>query len=507
MTGIAINTNVGALSAKAAVGSVNTAMETAMERLSSGKRINAAKDDAAGTAISTRLSAEISSTNMAIRNALDAQSLIDSAEGAQAEMTSILIRMRELSIQSANDTNSNEDRLNLNLEVSQLIAELDRIATVTTWAGIPLLDGSFVSRSFQIGAGADQAVQVTQASMKPGDIGEHQIDSVSFILPAATSGSGLTAALTDADDKFSVLGKGGAADATFSDGASAAAVAAAINSDTPTTGVKASAHTAIRISLSADPSSTTSFTLQGGGSAVTITTTVTDNADLTSLMTTINAFSGTSGVTAEFDGTDKSKLILREADGDNISITDFLAPSANAVVEKQTNFSGTSFTTGTTLDGTGTGTPNDSTVAVGVFRMSSTEAFTVSGNTPDSGDSGYWGSSATTAASTLSKVSNISITTQAGAAASLGVIDTALTAVNTSRAKLGAVSNRLEMTVTNLTNIVTNLSEGRGRIEDADFAAESTELAKTQILQQASMAMLSQANASKQSVMGLLQGR
>ncbi|MFM1862206.1 MAG: flagellin FliC, partial [Pseudomonadota bacterium] len=204
MTGIAINTNVGALSAKAAVGSVNTAMETAMERLSSGKRINAAKDDAAGTSIASRLSAEIASTNIAIRNALDAQSLIDSAEGAQSEMTNILIRMRELSIQSSNDTNSNEDRLNLNLEVSQLIAELDRIATVTTWAGIPLLDGSFVSRSFQIGAGADQAVTVTQASMKPGDIGQHVFDTTAV---AAAADDVITNTVTDT--AISVLGKGG----------------------------------------------------------------------------------------------------------------------------------------------------------------------------------------------------------------------------------------------------------------------------------------------------------
>jgi len=506
MTGIAINTNVGALSAKAAVGSVNTAMETAMERLSSGKRINAAKDDAAGTSIATRLGSEIASTNMAIRNALDAQSLIDSAEGAQAEMTNILIRMRELSIQSANDTNSNEDRLNLNLEVSQLIAELDRIATVTTWAGIPLLDGSFVSRSFQIGAGADQAVQVTQASMKPADIGEHQIDSTAYAAVAAAAATNTT---TDTD--LRILGKGGSAVAAFDAKASAATVAAAINAGTPTTGVSATAHTAVRVTLGGDPTSTTSFTLQGGGSAVTINTTVSDNADLTSLMTTINAFSGTSGVTAEFDGTNKSALVLREANGDNITIADFTATTGStavtALVQKQSNFSGTSFVgTGdgiTLTSNTTAATALDSTVITGVFRMSSTEAFTVSDATATTG---YFGAN-TAAASTLSKVSNISITTQAGAAASLGVIDTALTAVNTSRAKLGAVSNRLEMTVTNLTNIVTNLSEGRGRIEDADFAAESTELAKTQILQQASMAMLSQANASKQSVMGLLQGR
>jgi flagellin len=275
----------------------------------------------------------------------------------------------------------------------------------------------------------------------------------------------------------------------------------------------AKAHTALRFSLSGDPTSQTSFTLQGGGSAVTITTTVTDNADLTSLMTTINAFAGTSGVTAEFDGTDKSKLIFREADGDNITISNFSATTASgatavtAALEKQSNFSGTAWTSGVTLTSNAGAVTNavDSTVVTGVVRMSSTEAFSVSGFGTDAA-LGYNGTS-DTAASTLSKVSNISITTQAGAAASLGVIDTALTSVNSSRAKLGAVSNRLEMTVTNLTNIVTNLAAGRGRIEDADFAAESTELARTQILQQASMAMLSQANASKQSVMSLLQGR
>jgi len=341
--------------------------------------------------------------------------------------------------------------------------------------------------------------------MKPADIGEHVFDTTSY----ASTATATTATNLVDDTGATVLGKGGSAEATYLAGSSAAQVAAAVNADTPTTGVKAIAHTAVRFTLSGDPTTTTSFTLTGGGSAVTINTTVTDNADLTSLMTTINAFAGTSGVTAEFDGTDKSKLIFREANGDNIKIENFTAAAGStaltATIEKQSNFAGSAWATGVTLTSAG----NNSTVVTGVVRFSSTEAFTVAGLEDDSGTAkvGYNNNVTTTAASALSKVSNISISTQAGAAASLGVIDTALTAVNSSRAKLGAVSNRLEMTVTNLTNIVTNLSEGRGRIEDADFAAESTELAKTQILQQASMAMLSQANASKQSVMGLLQGR
>ncbi|MGA1209396.1 MAG: flagellin FliC, partial [Gemmobacter sp.] len=164
MTGIAINTNVGALSAKAAVGSVNTAMETAMERLSSGKRINAAKDDAAGTSIATRLSAEIASTNQAIRNALDAQALIDSAEGAHGELTGIIIRMRELAVQSVNDTNNIQDRQNLQLEVTALKEEIDRIAAVTTWAGKRLMygsqdDGGATPKTFTFQVGASQNPQ------------------------------------------------------------------------------------------------------------------------------------------------------------------------------------------------------------------------------------------------------------------------------------------------------------------------------------------------------------
>jgi flagellin len=247
-----------------------------------------------------------------------------------------------------------------------------------------------------------------------------------------------------------------------------------------------------------------------------ISASVTDNADLSALVTAINTYSGTTGVTAEFDGSDKSKLILREADGDNITINNFTstnnsaATALTATIEKQSNFGGTAFTTGATLTsdittaGVQATTATDSTVVTGVVRMSSTASFTVSGDTT-SATTGYNGGSAT-AASALSKVSDISLTSQIGATSAIGVLDTALGMVSESRAALGAVSNRLDATISNLTNISTNLEAGRSSIQDADFAAESTSLAKAQILQQASTAMLAQANASKQGVLQLLQG-
>jgi len=280
---LTVATNTGALMAQAAASSVNKEMEVSMERLSTGKRINGASDDAAGVAIASRLSSEVRGTNQAIRNAMDAQSMIDTAEGAHNEIENILQRMRELAVQAANDTNDTNDRNALKTEFDELVVEIDRIADVTTWAGQNLLTGSggttsSGSFSFQIGSGTTSANQlsITIASL-------------------ATSGSTLS-----------------------------------VNS-----------------------------------------------------LTLASMTSATSAITA---------------------------------------------------------------------------------------------------------------------------IDSAITALNSQRASLGSYSNRLDHTVNNLTNISNNLAAGLGRIEDADFAAETTSLAKSQILQQASTAMLAQANASKQNVLSLLQG-
>jgi flagellin len=287
---LAIATNNAALNAAASASSVNRDMETSMARLSSGKRINSASDDAAGVAISSRLSAEIRGTDQAIRNSLDGQALIDTAEGAHKEIENILQRMREVAVQAANDTNNEQDRTNLQAEMNAMVTEIDRIAATTTWAGANLMEASGgTTFSFQVGSATGAKNQI----------------------------------------------------------------------------------------------------------AVDI-----DSMNATGL--------------AVGDGTDSLVIVTETSAGD--------------------------------------------------------------------GDAGT------------------------NALAGIVLIDAAIKSVNVQRSELGAVSNRLNHTVNNLTNISSNLSAAKGGIEDADFALETTNLAKNQILQQASTAMLAQANASKQNVLSLLQG-
>ena len=173
-----INTNTASLIAQAAQASNNKALDTAMERLSTGMRINAASDDAAGLSIATRMESNISGMNQAIRNAMDAQSLIDTAESSQAETMNLMQRIRELAVQASNDTNSQSDRLALNAEVTQLRTEIDRIASTTTWAGQNLLDGTFVGKSFQIGSFAGETLKINQDAMTSANLGEHSYETV-----------------------------------------------------------------------------------------------------------------------------------------------------------------------------------------------------------------------------------------------------------------------------------------------------------------------------------------
>jgi flagellin len=383
---LAIATNTGALMAAASATSVNKDMETSMERLSTGKRINSAKDDAAGVAISSRLGSEIRGTNQAIRNAMDAQGLINTAEGAHKEIENILQRMRELAVQSANDTNSTSDRTNLAAEMTALTTEIDRIANVSSWAGQKLLDGA---------------------------------------TPDATS-------TTDND----------AASFEFHIG-SGNSVADAV-----TVSINAMGSTALGISGSGNfPSALTDLAATSTG-----TVTVTQAAGTV-------AFAGTWTAADQFS---------IKVNGTTVSVT------SSASDQYEDSVRGTA------------AQMKDALEAAGIAGLA----------VADDGSGGL----------TLTVGRSIDISTADNAQTAIGTIDAAIATVNTQRANLGAVSNRLDNTVNNLTNIAINLEAGKGRIEDADFAAESTSLAKSQILQQASTAMLAQANASKQNVLSLLQG-
>ena len=497
-----INTNTASINAQYNLSKVNKEMEAAMEQLSSGKRINSAADDAAGLSISIRMESNIRGMNQAIRNASDTQALIDTVEGAQDETMNLMQRMRELAVQAANDTNSASDRQSLHDEVVQLRTEIDRIAATTTWAGINLLDGTFAGKTFQIGAMGGETIAVSQDAMTSAALGEFNFETTAFDIAASADSS-----TDNVATQFTVTGKDGSAVALFGTGATAKSAAAAVNADTGSTGVSAKAHTAIRVSFNStggDPVTQTSFSLNGGGTAVSISATVTDKDDLSALLTAINSNSGTTKVTAEFDSGDKSKLILRQAEGDDIVMLDFDADDGSTenqlTVEVQSNYEGSSFTTGTTLVSGG----NNDTRLTGVVKMSSAKEFTV---VEDLGiaSTSFLGATKS-AAATLDKVSDINISTRLGAQEALSVIDMALEKIGSSRGELGAVSNRLDSTIANLSNIVIQTTSAQSRIEDADFAKVTGDLTKSQIMSQAATAMLAQANASKQGVLSLLQG-
>jgi len=407
---LTVATNTGALMAQAAASSVNKEMEISMERLSTGKRINAASDDAAGVAIASRLSAEIRGTNQAIRNAMDGQALIDTAEGAHVEVENILQRMRELAVQAANDTNDSTDRSMMQEELDNLIDEIDRISSTTTWAGIDLLDGTASTVKLQIGSGTTAADQVSVAIgslATNGTIMTHTTNSSADIRDYKSTSSSATLPTMAI---------------TFLDSAGAAVTDEMTGTYNSTTGVV-------------------------------------DIADIT----TANA-GASDAVTM--------KLVLNSAtDNINTLVDISSATTASAIAAALADV----FTAGdTVLPG----------IAVDEDNVSAGR-IVLSGATSASGGG---------------------LTTVASARNVIDTIDGVLENLNTQRATLGAISNRLDSTVSNLTNISSNLQAGRGRIEDADFAAETTNLAKTQILQQASTAMLAQANASKQNVLSLLQG-
>jgi flagellin len=414
-----INTNVGALMASAAASSVNKSMDTSMNRLATGLRINSAADDAAGVAIASRLTSEIRGTNQAIRNAADGQAMIDTAEGAQSEIVNILQRMREVSIQAANDTNNATDRSNLQAEMDQLTTEIDRIATTTSWAGKSLLDGS-----------------------TPYD------------------GSSVTAAATLHSDQ---------AQFSFQVGTGTTA------NDLITANIGAVSSTALGISGD-QPASMKYMDVSG----VTIPT----------------------GLVA---GTNDAVFTATVAPGS-------AAAGANAAVSTKVTFVSSANDATPPVSPSGSFTfaleGKDISVTIGANGTSSDATGIANATAKAINDAGLVGITASVASGvvTIDKTSSSSVSTTANATSTVDKIDAAINTVNTQRANLGSISNRLDSTVSNLTNIATNLEAGRSSIQDADFAAESTNLAKSQILQQASTAMLAQANASKQGVLQLLQG-
>jgi len=494
-----INTNTAAMVAQAAQAKTNKAMDTAMERLSTGQRINSAADDAAGLAISSRMESQIRGMAMAMKNAGDAQSLVDTAEGAHDEIENILQRMRELAVQAANDTNVAGDRLNLQAEVDSLVSEIDRIATQTTWNGMSLLDNTFSTKKMQIGAEGNQTLQFSIDGVKSTMIGSFTEYSDHKIAGDTAGNAGTTAVTGDVTaTDLTVTGHVGSNSSALSvtAGMSAKDIAALVNGVSTSTGVEATAVTKAKIDTNS-ANGAISFKINGTAIASTSNTT----GDLRNMRDAINAAAATTGVTAAVSASTNAELILTAADGRDIQITHYDHAVADATLNVYAlDRNEANATAAVTFDNDDDGTQaaqlNAATIT-GQVSMTSTHDFTISGTSA----SVY----ATSEDADLAAVSTVDIGTQNGANTAIAIIDGALERIGSARADFGAISNRIDHTINNLTNIKVNVEASQSRIADADFATETSNLTKAQILSQAATAMLAQANASKQSVLSLLQ--
>jgi len=488
-----INTNVQSLNAQRNLSTSGGSLATSLQRLSSGLRINSAKDDAAGLAISERFTAQIRGLDQARRNANDDILIAQTAEGALQSSGDILQRIRELAVQSSNATNSASDRQALNAEVNQLTSELDRIAKTTEFNGSKLLDGSFGSATFQVGANAGQSISASTANFSTSQYGNYRVGSKVATDAGAkgdlTAGSTANAIASNAaassrvaGGDITISGATGSATVTIAAGASAKKAAEQINGETGTTGVKASAKTEIDVTAMTANTSYKFDVSSDNATAVTISFTLGAAVDKDGLASAVNAFNDVAsktGVTARVnDGGDG--ITLLNANGENITIANAASGSATATV------GGTSTAGGA------------SAVATGQLVLDSEKSFSIeAANTTD-----FF--TATAAAGQLQKVSDLDVSSVDAAQRTLAMVDSALAAVNSQRAKFGALQSRFETTIANLQTSTENLSASRSRIRDTDFASETANLTRAQILQQAGTAMLSQANALPQNVLSLL---
>lgn len=564
--GMVINTNVSALNAQRNLEKTNSLMQTSLKRLSSGLRINSAKDDAAGLAISNRMSAQIRGLNQAVRNANDGISVAQTAEGALQETTNILQRMRELAVQSANDSNTASDRASIQIEVDQLVEELDRIAETTTFNNRKILDGTASSFSFQVGANAnenievdlvnaranalgsqagivqstgqrvtldndasdagtlgiaDAATQTADTSIVSGDL-KVQVEGFSAVDIAATKFGGTISSIantsitnTNHEDYGSGMAKsiaerinnirememedtGAGIDGKYLEGVYASAkttfkASDMVAADYDGTSVAAADYTYV------GAGSITNGGLEINGVDIGPVTFQVNDAD-GSLTTAINAKSDVTGVEASVN--ENGELVLTAEDGRDILLNTADSTATNLI------FGGG----GHAAHGGGATTDFDADLTN--LRITGNITITA-GNTLDltgGSNDDEIGMVTEDTASTLKEnnvqatgaIANADVTTKASSNSLIDSVDSALKQVDDMRAKLGAVQNRLDSTISNLQSVSENVSASRSRTLDADFAQETANLTKAQILQQAGVSMLAQANQLPQTALSLL---
>ena len=489
-----INTNISSLTAQRNLGTSQSALTTSIQRLSSGLRINSAKDDAAGLAISERFTSQIRGLNQAARNANDGISLAQTAEGAMQSASNILQRVRELAVQSANASNSAGDRQALQAEVGQLVAELDRIGQTTEFNGSKLLDGTFGTAQFQVGANANQTIIAATANLRTSVYGNNQ--------NVASNGSGIGASATQATagtngvttGLVTINGYLGTGTLTVAVSATAKATADQINAVKASTGVTATAATEVRLGgMAAVGSYSLTLEADNVGAARTVSFTLTSAAGtdrLSAAVSAINDQAAKTGINASLSS-DGTQVVLTNASGNNIVVGD--TTNTNAAATTVTAFDAAGASTGTARTLAADSVAENVNTG-GYITLDSEKSFAVTSasNQLDAGGS------------TLNTVANLDVTTFSNATNALKTVDSALAFINGERAKLGALQSRFETSIASLQITSENLSASRSRIQDADFAMETANLSRAQILQQAGTAMVAQANQIPQGVLALL---
>jgi len=448
-----INTNISSLNAQRNLNSSQSSLATSLQRLSTGLRINSAKDDAAGLAISERFTTQIRGLNQAVRNANDGISFAQTAEGALGTVGDALQRIRELSVQAINDTNSPSDRAALNNEVGQLIAEVNRISNTTQFNGQNILDGSLSTLTFQVGANQNQTILVDGVDSRGSQLGAF----------TSTGSSTDSATLIAATDDLVINGTAVDASAAKASG-SVSDLITAINAVANDSGVEAQKASTNEVTLAFLTTNSDTVTVNGVDVAFTATDAI------TVLVDDINAVTGQTGVTAAVSGSD---IVFTSENA-----ADFTLETTNA-----TTLGGavldTNYQAGVVLSTEVGGPIGLAATALADFGLSATV---------DSTDI----------------LTDVNVLTGTAANDALLTLDFALNQVNGLRATLGATQTRFESTISSLSITSENLSAARSRILDADFAAETSNLTRAQILQQAGTAMLAQANAIPQNVLSLL---
>ncbi|MDR6643235.1 flagellin [Luteibacter sp. 1214] len=482
---LTINTNIMSLNAQRNLSTSQTKLSSAIERLSSGNRINSAKDDAAGLAISTRMTTQINGLNRAVQNANDGISLSQTTESALDEVTNNLQRIRELAVQSTNASNSSSDRAALDAEVQQRLSEVTRIATQTNFNGMKVLDGSAQNLSFQVGANVGEVINVSlNQGMKSNQVGQLATGSAtpSLVATAAVAGSKGTTVAGQATTNFdfsttaSSFTVNGQTVTLNQDYTNAAGLATAINNQLSANGAGASVtQNAGTFTFTNSANGATSPTVGGAGAAA--------------LFGTTTSTAGTADVAVG----DATPITLAAGD-----LT--LQVGSNAAFSVTGTFKTTQDMADAINAKSGEGI-NAYVATDGSLKFSSSSAITVGGT--KAAASGF--TAGAIAVSTTSTLADSSVKTVDGANDTINRIDAALQSVSDLRSTLGAVQNRFESTISNLQNISQNLTSSKSAITDADFAQETANMSSAQILQQAGVSVLAQANQSQQIVTKLLQ--